>query len=114
MGNTQNDVGLRTDVFCGYKKYDGIMRALRSMSPSVIVVDEIGGEDDVDAIKKCFYSGVKIIASVHGENIEDVCGNLSGLIKENVFDFFVTLKKDGTYERKCIIESINDVFMKKG
>ena len=114
MGNTQNDVGLRTDVFCGYKKYDGIMRALRSMSPNVIVVDEIGSKEDVEAIKKCFYSGVKIIASVHGENIDDVFGNLSSLIKENVFDFFVTLKKDGTYERKCIIDSSTDVFRKKG
>ncbi len=113
MGNTQNDVGMRTDVFCGYKKYDGIMRAIRSMSPDVIVVDEIGGDDDIKAIKKCFHSGVKIIASVHGESYSDVKNSLSELFYENIFDYFVTLKKEGTYSRVCTIESAEEIRKKE-
>lgn len=109
MGNTQNDVGMRTDVFCGYKKSDGIMRAVRSMSPDVIIVDEIGGEDDIKAIMRCIHSGVKIIASVHGNSFSDVKKSLGELICDNIFEYTVTLKTEGQYNRICNIEKVRTV-----
>ncbi len=109
LGNTQNDVGLRTDVFCGYKKSDGIMRALRTMSPGVVVVDEIGGEDDTEAIRRCFYSGVKIIASIHGDSVDDALEKIPELTNDSIFEYFITLKKDSKYSRKCIIEKYSDI-----
>lgn len=92
MGIPQNDVGKRTDILCGYEKYDGVMRALRSMSPDVVILDELGGMEDIEAVMKCRYSGVKIIASMHGESIEDV----PDLLKKEVFDYFLFLNnKEG-------------------
>ena len=91
MGNSQNDVGLRTDVFCGYKKYDGIIRSLRSMAPDVIVADEIGSKEDIKAIKKCFYSGVSVIATAHANDLTDVSENLKELFGDNIFEYIVTL-----------------------
>lgn len=43
MGIPQNDVGLRTDVLDGCPKIQGMMLLMRSMSPAVVAVDEIGG-----------------------------------------------------------------------
>ena len=69
---------------------------LRSMSPDVIVTDEIGKQADIDAIEKITNSGAAVIASIHGRNI--------GMIKRRedlrrmlkFFDLIVTLsKRDG-------------------
>lgn len=103
MGNAQNDVGMRTDIFCGYTKYDGIMRAMRSMSPTVAVLDEIGGNEDTNAVLKCAYSGIKVIATAHGKSIEDVKEKLNELFSNNIFDYAVILGKKDKYERKCEI-----------
>lgn len=105
MGNAQNDVGIRTDVFCGYTKYDGIMRAIRSMSPTVAILDEIGDKKDTEAILKCAHSGIKVIATAHGWNIDDVKENLNELFENRIFDYFVILGKKDKYERTCKIVS---------
>lgn len=103
MGNAQNDVGIRTDVFCGYGKYDGVMRAMRSMSPTVVVLDEIGGERDTEAILKCSYSGINVLATVHGNSLEDAKERLKELFLKNIFAYAVVLGKKGKYERTCEI-----------
>lgn len=71
-GVSQNDVGIYTDVFDGYCKADGIEAAVRVMSPNIIVCDEIGSESDVSAIKRAMNCGVKIIATVHAGNLEEL------------------------------------------
>ena len=38
---------------------------IRSMSPKVIITDEIGNDGDRDAIQRVLNAGVKIIASAH-------------------------------------------------
>ena len=96
MGEPQNDVGKRTDVLCGYGKYDGVIRAIRSMSPDVVVLDELGGERDTDAVMKLRYSGVKVIASLHGETCEDVKKSIPYLIEKNVFDCFLFLDRENS------------------
>ncbi len=45
---------------------------IRSMSPDVIITDELAGEDDWRSVEKAIYSGVKVIASCHGDNIAHV------------------------------------------
>ena len=71
-GVPQNDVGAKTDVFSSYNRYDGIMIAVRVMSPRYIVVDEIGSNDDLKALGYALNSGVSIIAACHGAGISDV------------------------------------------
>ena len=72
MGVPQNDVGARTDVLDGCPKSRGMMMLIRSMSPRVVAVDEIGSEEDVDAINYAVNCGCRIIATVHATSIEEL------------------------------------------
>ena len=53
-----NDIGCRTDVLDGCNKLTGVYMAVRSLSPQVVAMDEIGGEDDIKAVKYCIYSNI--------------------------------------------------------
>ena len=43
-GVPQNDLGY-ADILDGWKKSDGMMNAIRTMGPEIIVCDEIGDQD---------------------------------------------------------------------
>ena len=45
---------------------------IRSMSPEVIAVDEIGNYEDINGIEMILNSGCKLLATVHGSSIEDI------------------------------------------
>ena len=49
-----NDIG-RTDVLDGCNKLTGVYMAVRSLSPQVVAMDEIGGEDDIKALLNPFF-----------------------------------------------------------
>lgn len=66
-GVPQNNLGRRTDVLDGCPKVLGVELLLRSMSPEVIAVDELGGEKDREIIEKSMYCGCTILATAHGE-----------------------------------------------
>ncbi len=66
-GKPELDIGL-CDVLSGFPKAEGIIRAVRCLSPNVIICDEIGSEKDANAIIQSLNSGVRIIASIHAEN----------------------------------------------
>lgn len=92
-GTAQNDVGMFTDVFNYYTRYDGIITAVRTMSPNILICDEIGSEDDVKALEYAENSGVKVIATTHAESIDDAINkrNISKLISRHIFDRAVML-----------------------
>ena len=92
-GISQNKLGAMTDVFCSYNKYDGIMTAVKVMSPKILICDEIGSKGDSKALEYAVNSGVKIIATAHSPDFEDAKKRItiSKLIKENVFDYIAVL-----------------------
>lgn len=67
------DVGLMTDVFSGYGKTDGIIRAVRCMSPDYIVTDELGA--DAESIRQAVNSGSGLIMTAHADSIEEAYRN---------------------------------------
>lgn len=69
-GLAQNDLGF-CDILNGYPKAEGLTQAIRTLSPSVIVCDEIGTERDIQAIRQAVHAGVKLIVSVHAGSIDD-------------------------------------------
>jgi stage III sporulation protein AA len=96
LGIPQNDVGIRTDVLDCCPKSRGMMMLLRSMSPQVIAVDEIGGGDDVVALLRVRSCGCRLIASMHGDSFADASGRLSadGILAAGMFQRFLVLGKD--------------------
>ncbi len=62
------DLGLRTDVIEGCTKSEGIEILIRALSPDIIAVDELGGDEDVRALYRASHMGVGIIATMHGDN----------------------------------------------
>ena len=69
MGSFQNDVGM-CDVFDGYIKSEAITQAVRSMSPDIIVCDEISTPADVSALTYGLNSGVAFVATMHADSLE--------------------------------------------
>lgn len=70
-GIPQMSLGIRVDVLDNCLKSEGMMMAIRSLSPEVIICDEIGTLSDVESLVMAFNSGVNIVTTVHGFTIED-------------------------------------------
>jgi len=69
-GRTGCDVGILTNVLTGCPRHIGIISAIRSLSPDVIICDELAGDDDVDAVAAGAGCGISFCASVHAESLE--------------------------------------------
>ena len=65
-GIPQNDLGERTDILNNVDKSKGLKMLTRAMNPQVVVADEIGTIEDIEAIKYAVTSGVKGIFTAHG------------------------------------------------
>ena len=110
-GIPQNDIGTRTDVLDNIPKYLGMTMLIRSMSPQVIVADEIGSSQDVEAIRYAVCSGVKGIFTAHGASIEDIKLNpaINQLIENYTFDRIIFLNDREKKGKPSKIYALNKV-----
>ena len=94
FGVPQNDLGMRTDVLDACPKADGMFLLLRSMNPRVIAVDEIGGKEDAEAIAQASRCGCKMIATVHGSDVEQLAARkyIGRLLSDGLFERYILLK----------------------
>lgn len=96
LGIPQNDLGGRTDVLDACPKALGMMMLMRSMSPQVIAVDELGNDRDVEALMAASACGSKILATVHGADMEDVANRFPKLCDLMLFECLIVLgRRDG-------------------
>ena len=95
-GISSNNVGAQTDVIDGAPKAEAIEMLLRTMSPKVIISDEIASAKDVSALQLAAGTGVRIIATTHGESIEEVAGRkiLMPLFRNKIFRQAIILRRD--------------------
>lgn len=75
-GIPQNDLGSRTDVLDNCPKEQGMRMLLRSMSPQVIAVDELGLPEDFAAVADCARCGISVIGTIHAGTVEEVIQRL--------------------------------------
>lgn len=71
-GIPQNDIGMRTDVLDGCPKSSGMMMLIRTMSPQIVAVDELGSKEDVQAVAYAVHCGCSILGSAHAEGLEEM------------------------------------------
>jgi len=87
------DTGANTDVLRFCPKSLGMMMVLRTMNPNIIVTDEIGTEDECDAVSELTKCGVKIITTFHGYGAEDFKKRFRGW-KEFCYAVVINRKKE--------------------
>ena len=59
------------DILRGYSRADGIEIALRTLSPSVIAVDEVGRAREAEAMLETLSSGVRVILTAHAGRADE-------------------------------------------
>lgn len=93
QGIPQNDVGRRTDVLDHCPKALGLMMLIRSMAPSVVAADEIGGSADLEALRCVMNCGCRILVTAHGASVEDIRRKpgLREFLQEGHFERYVVL-----------------------
>lgn len=87
------DVGLHTDVLTLYPKAIGTEIAVRTLSPDIVVLDEIGSDEEAGAMLSAVNTGVNFIATAHGSSLEEVLRrpNIKKLINAGAFKKAVVL-----------------------
>ena len=93
LGVIQNNLGMRTDILDRCPKADCMIMLIRSMAPQVVAVDEIGAKEDVHAIEYAMHCGCKMLATAHGDSMEEICKKpiFEKLIREKRFERYVIL-----------------------
>ncbi|MFD0767948.1 stage III sporulation protein AA [Bacillus sp. CGMCC 1.60114] len=94
-GVPQYEFGPRVDVLDACPKAEGMMMMIRSMSPDILIVDEIGRQEDSEAIMEAVHAGVQLFISAHGYGYEDILKrpSLRKIIELGVFERFIELSK---------------------
>lgn len=115
-GAPQNDIGIKTDVIENVPKNIGMRMLIRSMAPQVMVADEIGNSEDVDAINYVMCSGCKGIFTAHGASFDDIYMNpiLKNLINIHIFEVIVFLdtKEKGKAKEILLLDKKNSQYEK--
>ena len=104
QGIPQNDLGMRTDILDACPKAEGMKMLVRSMSPDVVAVDELGREEDFRAVESVIYCGCRLIATAHGNSLEDILAQ----------PFFQKLKKMEIFEKYIVLGDRNQTGVIKG
>lgn len=92
-GIPQNDIGAKTDVFSSYNKFEGIIAAVKVMSPTYLICDEIGSREDLKALEYALNSGVHIVATCHSASYEQARKKpvIKKLVKMQAFENYAVL-----------------------
>ena len=106
-GIPENDIGFNCDVFNSYPKKAAIFNAVKTMSPQIIVCDEIASEDEIEAIRMGVNTGVLFAAGIHASSFNELVSRpqIEELLNVYSFDKVVLLKGA---EEPCRIANIYD------
>lgn len=87
------DVGVNTDVITSFSKAQGIEIATRTLSPEMIICDEVSTQQEVDSIMYAFSSGISFALSVHIDNRDDLIRKpiIKTLLSTQEFSYIILL-----------------------
>ncbi|MBQ8201993.1 MAG: AAA family ATPase [Clostridia bacterium] len=96
-GVPQLDVGVSADVLDGLSKAAAVPWLIRSMSPQVIVTDELSDADDAACVLDARACGCAICASVHGSSLQEVASRpaFAAMMAHRAFDLYAVLSAEG-------------------
>ena len=96
-GTPTFDIGPRTDVMELAPKAEAVKTFVRTMSPDLIVTDEIGDGDDASALAEAARCGVAVIASAHAGSTAEIAGRreTAEAVSSGVFRRILLLRRSG-------------------
>jgi len=96
--------GCLIDYVRGCRKRDGIDLLTRTMSPQIIICDEIS-DTEADGVIAAQNSGVCLIASCHGDSLEGIMKrpHIARMTEKGIFKLFVRLWYDGGYKSEMTV-----------
>ncbi|MGX2960422.1 stage III sporulation protein AA [Peribacillus sp. JNUCC 23] len=94
-GVPQLDFGPRVDVLDGCPKVEGMMMLIRSMSPDVLIVDEIGRPEDTAAVLEAVNAGIKLVITAHGRTLADLKKRpyMAQILNQHIFERYIELNR---------------------
>ena len=94
-GIPQLTFGHRVDVLDACPKAEGMMMMIRSMSPDVLIVDEIGRKEDAEAIMEAVHAGIKLMMTTHGNSLADIRKrpSLREILDQDIFQRYIVLSR---------------------
>lgn len=103
------DIGVNTDVITSFTKAEGIELATRTLSPEMIICDEISTDREVQSILYAFSSGIAFALSVHINTRDDLLKKpiIKTLLKTGEFSYIVLLDN---YTYKANIIEADEVY----
>lgn len=95
-GMPQIYIGMRTDILSYCMKKEGFFMSIRSLSPKIIISDELGSEEDFEIIQYALKSGVKIVSTAHCFDIEDLFKNIyiNKILQSNFIERVIILNNN--------------------
>ena len=104
-GQSVFEQGKRTDVLSGCRKPKGIDMALRTMSPQTIAMDEITDSDDCAALLNGAWCGVRLIATAHAGNREELFSRpvYKPILSNHIFQTLIVLHSDQTWHEEKLL-----------
>ena len=116
-GNSSFDLGLFSDIYLNENKQRAILNGVRSLAPDIIATDEIGTKQDIESLLYLSTCGVRILATLHAESIEDLLNkaDFDSIISQKVFKRYIVLSNKngkGTVEN-IFDENFNSTFKEK-
>ena len=94
-GVPQMEFGIRVDVLDSCPKAEGMMMMIRSMSPDILVADEIGRKEDKDAVMEAVNAGTALFITAHGHSFEDILSrpSMKVIVTEARFERIIELER---------------------
>jgi stage III sporulation protein AA len=95
QGVPQMEFGIRVDVLDGCPKAEGMMMMIRSMSPEILVADEIGRREDSEAMMEAVNAGITLFITAHGHSLNDILARpiMKNIVQEVNFERIVELRR---------------------
>ena len=105
QGIPQNDLGPSVDVLDNCPKVKGMQMLLRTMSPQVIAVDELGGKEEFEAVMEILYSGCFLVGTIHAGNVDELKSKpfMREMIESGDIKRFAEIKRDERGSRYVVI-----------
>lgn len=93
--NQLYNLGKNVDVMQGSNKKFAFYSGIKVMNPNVIATDELITEEDIEGVKFAIRSGVKVLATVHANSLEEIKSKLyfDKIIKDKYFERIIILSK---------------------